>query len=136
MSGSFTYKELELDSARWYWNKQPLNLKGNACWRVEIWPAHLLQRFSTPAAVHQLDIQSRSQLVRFCEEDSRALEKAYRSALLFKKTWGSFQSSKHRMSAPLHDTEGKVSQLQQFYIIAHAYVSLAASLLLLIQGAC
>lgn len=30
------------------------------------------------AAVHQLDVQSRSQLVRFCEEDSRSLEKAYR----------------------------------------------------------
>lgn len=28
MSGSFTYTQLELDSARWYWNKQPLDLKG------------------------------------------------------------------------------------------------------------
>ena len=32
MSGSFTYKKLEIESARWYWNKQPLNLKGVLPW--------------------------------------------------------------------------------------------------------
>jgi len=30
------------------------------------------------AAVHQLDVQSRSQLMRYCEEDSNHLEQQYR----------------------------------------------------------
>ncbi|KAL0042774.1 hypothetical protein WJX79_010528 [Trebouxia sp. C0005] len=53
---SFTYEPLKVDQVRWYWNKQPFNLK----------------------AVHQLDVQSRSQLMRYCEEDSNHLEQQYR----------------------------------------------------------
>ena len=55
-STSFSYEPLATEQVRWYWNKQPFNL----------------------AAVHQLDVQSRSQLTRYCEEDSNALEKEYR----------------------------------------------------------
>lgn len=53
---AFSYAPLEIDQVRWYWNKQPYSLK----------------------AVHQLDVQSRSQLTRYCEEDSNALEQEYR----------------------------------------------------------
>ena len=46
-----------------------------------------------PAAVHQLDIQSRSQLKRFCEEDSNALENAYRQrAEELEKAWWNEQA--------------------------------------------
>lgn len=53
---SLLYAPLEIEQVRWYWNKEPYNLK----------------------AVHQLDVQSRSQLTRYCEEDSNALEQEYR----------------------------------------------------------
>lgn len=53
---SLLYAPLEVEQVRWYWNKQPYNIK----------------------AVHQLDVQSRSELTRYCEEDSNALEQEYR----------------------------------------------------------
>ncbi|KAL3144354.1 hypothetical protein ABBQ32_004110 [Trebouxia sp. C0010 RCD-2024] len=65
---SLLYAPLEIEQVRWYWNKEPYNLK----------------------AVHQLDVQSRSQLTRYCEEDSNALEQEYRTrAEELEKAWWS-----------------------------------------------
>ena len=30
MAASFSYEQLDIDNVRWYWNKQPLNLKGKS----------------------------------------------------------------------------------------------------------
>ena len=44
------------------------------------------------------------------------------SATVLMTTWASFQSSRHRMSAPLHDTEGKYHSFSTFTSL-HAHLS-------------
>ena len=75
----FVYELLEVVQVRWYWNKQPFNLKGMFAQQPLLSIPRLDSCFAMHAAVHQLDVQSRSQLMRYCEEDSNALEEEYRS---------------------------------------------------------
>ena len=88
----WSYRPLDIQDTRWYWNKQPYSLKGSifresniievpmpsSCPCKPLEYLRVLTHLLCNAALYQQDIQHRAHLQRFGNADTHTLEKSYR----------------------------------------------------------